>query len=228
MRRYWIEVAVIESWRLSRMNRCTPEEQKVVITLFLTLPTPPIVYYGEEIGMKNLEYAIVKEGSLSGTGRNRATTRTPMQWTSGLNAGFSTSDPKDIYLPVDNAPEFPNVEQQLNDRNSVLNYVKGLISLRNEIPALGVEGEWEYVGDLDNPYPMIYSRTLGDERYLVIFNPSGREVTADLPGVVGKPKWVYGNDKTRVKLSGLGNRAKVKMDPVSVAIIKDPQNLRAH
>jgi maltose alpha-D-glucosyltransferase/alpha-amylase len=52
-------------WRLTRLNRNTPEEQKVAITLFLTLPTPPIVYYGEEIGMRNLEYAPAKEGSFS-------------------------------------------------------------------------------------------------------------------------------------------------------------------
>ena len=57
-------------WRLTRMNRTTAEEQKVAITLFLTLPTPPIVYYGEEIGMRNLEYAPAKEGSVSS--RNRS------------------------------------------------------------------------------------------------------------------------------------------------------------
>jgi maltose alpha-D-glucosyltransferase/alpha-amylase len=127
---------------LTRLNRSTPEEQKIAITLFLTLPTPPIVYYGEEIGMRSLEFVRPKEGSLSS--RNRTACRTPMQWDTSINAGFSTvKDNTKLFLPVDPAPTFPNVAEQESDPNSVLNYVKGLIALRNATPALGTAGEWE-------------------------------------------------------------------------------------
>jgi maltose alpha-D-glucosyltransferase/alpha-amylase len=206
-------------WRLTRMNRNTPEEQKVSITLFLTLPTPPIVYYGEEIGMRNLEYAPAKEGSCSS--RNRSVCRTPMQWSTERNAGFSTvKNPKKLYLPVDNAPTFPNVAEQENDPNSVLSYVKGLLALRAATPALGVEGEWKYVGDLDNPYPMIYARTLGDEKYVVVFNPADREVEGTITLMGKKAEWVYGNNKKLAKCKTSKGGHTFKMKPISVAIYK--------
>ena len=206
-------------WRLTRMNRNTPEEQKVSITLFLTLPTPPIVYYGEEIGMRNLEYAFPKEGSFSS--RNRSTCRTPMQWSTERNAGFSTvKDARKLYLPVDNAPQFPNVAEQENDPNSVLSYMKGLLKLRAATPALGVEGEWKYVGDLDNPYPMIYARTLGNEKYVVVFNPADREVEGSIAPMGKRAEWVYGNDKKLAKCKTSKDGHTFKMKPISVAIFK--------
>lgn len=206
-------------WRLTRMNRNTPEEQKVVITLFLTLPTPPIVYYGEEIGMRNLEYAYPKEGSYSS--RNRSTCRTPMQWSTAPNAGFSTvKNSSKLYLPVDNAPTFPNVAEQENDPASVLSYVKGLLALRAATPALGVEGEWKYVGDMENPYPMIYARTLGEERYVVVFNPADREVEGSIVSMGKRAEWVYGNNEKLAKCKSSKEGHTFKMKPISVAIFK--------
>lgn len=206
-------------WRLTRMNRNTPEEQKVSITLFLTLPTPPIVYYGEEIGMRNLEYAYPKEGSFSS--RNRSTCRTPMQWDTTRHAGFSTvKEAKKLYLPVDNAPQFPNVAEQESNPNSVLAYVKGLLALRAKTPALGVEGEWKYVGDMDNPYPMIYARTLGEEKYVVVFNPADREVEGSIAPMGKKAEWVYGNDAKLAKCKTSKESHTFKMQPISVAIYK--------
>ena len=206
-------------WRLTRMNRSTPEEQKVAITLFLTLPTPPIVYYGEEIGMRNLEYAPPKEGSFSS--RNRSVCRTPMQWSRERNAGFSTvEDAAKLYLPIDNAPSFPNVAEQESDPGSVLSYVKGLLALRATTPALGVDGEWKYVGDLDNPYPMIYARTLGNEMYVVVFNPADREVEGSIAPLGKKAEWVYGNNAKLAKCKTSKAGHTFKMKPISVAIYK--------
>ena len=206
-------------WRLTRLNRTTPEEQKVAITLFLTLPTPPIVYYGEEIGMRNLEYAPAKEGSFSS--RNRSVCRTPMQWSTERNAGFSTvEDARKLYLPVDYSFTFPNVAEQEKDNNSVLAYVKGLLALRAATPALGVAGEWKYVGDLDNPYPMIYSRTLGEDKYVVLFNPADREVEGSIALMGKKVEWVYGNNASLAKCKTSKDGHTFKMQPISVAIFK--------
>ena len=206
-------------WRLTRLSRTTAEEQKIAITLFLTLPAPPIVYYGEEIGMRNLEFTHPKEGSLSS--RDRTPCRTPMQWDTTANAGFSTiADKTKLFLPVDPAPEFPNVAEQQNDPNSVLNYVKGLIALRSKIPALGTAGEWKYVGDMDNPYPMIYARTLGEEKYVVVFNPSKREVSGSTAPLGKKAEWIYGNNPKLAKCKSSKTGLTFTMKPFSVAIFR--------
>lgn len=199
------------------MNRNTVEEQKVVLTMFLTLPAPPIVYYGEEIGMRNLEYAPPKEGSFSS--RNRSTCRTPMQWDATDNLGFSTvKDASKLYLPVDNAPDAPTVAAEQTDENSVLNYVKWLIALRKATPALGAAGEWEYVGDLDNPYPMIYKRSAGGKNYLVVLNPSGRTATGSAAKLGKKAVWVYGNNARLAKCKTTADSHTFTMQPVSAAI----------
>lgn len=204
-------------WRLRRMNRNTVEEQKVVLTMFLTLPAPPIVYYGEEIGMRNLEYAPPKEGSFSS--RNRSTCRTPMQWDATDNLGFSTvKDASKLYLPVDNAPDAPTVAAEQTDENSVLNYVKWLITLRKATPALGAAGEWEYVGDLDNPYPMIYKRSAEGRNYLVVLNPSGRVATGSAAKLGKKAVWVYGNNARLAKCKTTADSHTFTMQPVSAAI----------
>ncbi len=206
-------------WRLTRMNRNTPEEHKVVVTLFLTLPSPPVVYYGEEIGMRNLDYALPKEGSF--TKRNRSVCRTPMQWSTEHNAGFSTvEDSSKLYLPVDNAFSFPNVAEQEKDANSVLAYIKGLLALRATTPALGVDGDWKYVGDMDNPYPMIYARTLGEEKYVVVFNPADREVEGTIAPLGKKTEWVYGNNPKLAKCKTSKEGHTFTMKPVSVAIYR--------
>ena len=81
-------------WRLNRNQRNTPEELKVTMTFFLLMPWIPTVYYGEEIGMRNIEDAPIKEGSFAR--RNRSSCRTPMQWDTTPNAGFSTADATNI------------------------------------------------------------------------------------------------------------------------------------
>lgn len=177
-------------WRLNRLQRNTPEQLKVALTFFFTLPPTPIIYYGEEIGMRNIEDAPYKEGSKSS--RNRSSCRTPMQWDSSANAGFSTAAENGIYLPIDPNPARPTVENEENDNNSLLNYVRGLIRLRKDIPAIGYEGGWQYVSSIDNPYPMVYLRSVGDEKYIVAMNPSARSATVTLSAISGIEKYVYG------------------------------------
>lgn len=206
-------------WRLTRLNRATAEEQKIALTFFLTLPAPPIVYYGEEIGMRNVECTRPKEGSFSS--RDRTPCRTPMQWDTTRNAGFSmVEDATKLFLPIDQISGFPNVAEQQNDPGSVLNYVKGLIALRSEIPALGTAGEWRYVGDMDNPYPMIYSRTLGNEKYVVVFNPSKREVSGSIAPLGKRAKWIYGNNSKLAKCKSSKTGHTFTMQPFSVAIFR--------
>ena len=204
-------------WRLNRLGRSTPAELKTAMTFFFTMPWIPIVYYGEEIGMRNIEDAPYKEGSK--TARNRSGCRTPMQWDSTLNAGFSSAAAEDIYLPFDPDPSRPTVAAQLNDPKSLLNYVRGLVALRNEYPALGTEGSWTYLSSLEQPYPMIFMRQLGEERFIVAINPSGKTVSSTFDAPADKAVAIYGTElSNRYKVKG--GKATIVMKPISATIFR--------
>lgn len=164
-----------DTWRLNRGSRNTPDQLKVALTFFLTMPWVPIVYYGEEIGMRSMDGVTPTEGS-----RDRAAQRTPMQWDSSRNAGFSKAKASDLYLPIDKDRNRPTVQAQIKVPSSLYNYVKGLLSLRREVPALGNTGGWRLASAPEQAYPVVYERFSGDELYLVILNPSAQNVTADL------------------------------------------------
>ena len=204
-------------WRLNRFDRNTPEQLKTALTLFLTLPAVPILYYGEEIGMRNLEDAPVKEGSY--TSRNRSSCRTPMQWDDSPNAGFSTADASRLYLPIDPSPARPTVAAEERDPQSILNYVKGLIALRRQTPALGTQGAWRFVSDVEQPYPMVYARELDGQKYLVALNPSKRSATARFASEGAAAEAVYGTGDG-AKYTSKNGLSTLKMKPVSAVILK--------
>jgi maltose alpha-D-glucosyltransferase/alpha-amylase len=138
------------------------EEQKAAMVLIFTMAGVPFVYYGDEIGMDYIPGLPSKEGGYIRTG-----SRTPMQWNSEKNHGFSDSDTP--YLPTDSKPNAPTVEQQLADPDSLLQFVKQLIAYHKENPALWADGELEIL----NPgYPFVYTRSSGDHKVLIAIDPS--------------------------------------------------------
>ena len=145
------------------------------MTFFLTLPGVPLIYYGDEIGMKYIDGLPNKEGSLLSKG-NRAGSRTPMQWDASAEAGFSTASPEHFYLPVDSSANRPNVAQQENDPHSLLNYTRRLLKLRKEYPALACRSEIKFWQEGKNNYPLVYERRKGNQRILICINPSGKEI----------------------------------------------------
>lgn len=150
------------------------EELKVAYTCLFTLPGVPFVYYGDEIGMDYVEGLVSKEG-----GYNRTGARTPMQWDKGAKAGFSTASPQKFYLPVDTRNGRPEVAAQEKDPDSLLHFVRRLIKLRRENPALASDGDFKPLYAVADTYPFVYERTLGKQRFVIAVNPSGRKVTAD-------------------------------------------------
>ena len=86
-------------------------------------------------------------------GYNRTGSRTPMQWNDEKNHGFSTSDTP--YLPTDNRDKAPTVANQINDRDSILSFVKELIGLHKENSALWADSEFKV---LRAGYPFIFER----------------------------------------------------------------------
>jgi alpha-glucosidase len=117
---------------------------KMLAALILTLPGTPILYYGEELGMvssdpKSLDAVKDPVGKLFWPQfKGRDGTRTPMQWDSSENAGFSTGIP---WLPVPSSASTFNVATESGDSDSILNFYKNLLGLRRASSALR-DGDW--------------------------------------------------------------------------------------
>ncbi len=145
-------------------------ELMIAYTFLFTMPGVPFLYYGDEIGMRYLQIP-TKEGGYERTG-----SRTPMQWTDGKNAGFSDGDEKDLYLPVDPAPDAPNVKAQEADPDSLLSVVKKLLAVRHAEEDLQADGLFETAYAASGKCPFVYHR--GD--ILVALNPSDETARASI------------------------------------------------
>ena len=170
-------------------------------TLFATLlhlhRGTPYIYQGEEIGMTNYPFASIDDvcdiQSLNyyalaiAAGRDpsevlagialmsRDNARTPMQWDTSPQAGFTTGQP---WLAVNPDYLSVNVEAARASTDSVWQHYRRLIQLRHELPIIT---DGDFVPLLtDHPTLWAFRRTQGSERLMVIGNVSGRTSTADL------------------------------------------------
>lgn len=161
---------------LIRIRNCGRDEQdlKVIHTFLLTMPGLPFIYYGDEIAMRQLENVPPKEGAYG----TRSGARTPMQWDSGANLGFSGAAPEKLYFPVDPGADAPTVAAQENDPNSFLSFTKKLVALRREEPALAADADFDPVYAEENKYPFVYMRKAAGSEILVLLNPADRTETA--------------------------------------------------
>lgn len=153
------------------------DELKVAFAFLLTMPGAPFIYYGDEIGLRYVENLVSVEGGYSRTG-----SRSPMQWNHGVNLGFSNASPEKLYIPTDDKPNSPTVEDQMKDPNSLYYEVKKLIALRREHSALLSDGDIEFVSDGADGSPLAYIRSSADEKILVVVNPADREAVLNVPG----------------------------------------------
>ncbi|ADW69907.1 maltose alpha-D-glucosyltransferase [Granulicella tundricola] len=120
-------------------------------SLLLSFPGTPIMYYGDEIGMGDNIYLGDRNG-----------VRTPMQWNSDRNAGFSKCDPARLYFPVVMDPiygyQVVNVEAQLSDQSSLLHWTRNMIALRKLFQVFG-RGTLEFLHP-ENRKVLAYLRDL--------------------------------------------------------------------
>lgn len=119
-------------------RRDAEAKARVTAALLFTLRGTPIVYYGEEIGMRTstLPRRLIHDPighKFWPAHRGRDGSRTPMQWSGGRNAGFTSGEP---WLPVDSSYMHRNVERESCDPDSLLNWYRRLIRLRSDSPAL--------------------------------------------------------------------------------------------
>lgn len=188
----------------------TEEELRCAWVFFLTQAGLPTIYYGEEIGMRYVEDCPPREGStLEGvTAVNAGTTfgersgsRTPMQWDQSQNAGFSSAAPKDLYLPIDPNPDRPTVAQQEADPDSLLHFVRRLLSLRQAHPALSAEASYTILNPAKDSYPMVILRELEGEALLIAINPSQNSQQLTIP-LAGTPTQFLLNNGCRFQNNG--------------------------
>jgi maltose alpha-D-glucosyltransferase/alpha-amylase len=131
--------------------------------LLLALPGTPVLYYGDEIGMGDNIYLGDRNG-----------VRTPMQWSSDRNAGFSRANPQRLHLPIIIDPEYHyesvNVEAQQNNLHSLLLWMRRLIALRRRYKAFS-RGSIEFLAP-SNTHVLAFLRRWGNECLLVVANLS--------------------------------------------------------
>src|SRR5580698_9552661 len=146
---------------------------KLMAGMYLTLRGTPIMYYGEELGMENND-PVRKEDVKDPIGiagwpkeKGRDGERTPMQWNDSPYAGFSPTRP---WLPVPASFKTHNVDSELADPNSILQFYKRLLALRHHEPAL-LYGDYVALNQ-DNPNVLSYLRRYKNEAVLVVLNMS--------------------------------------------------------
>jgi glycosidase len=201
---------------LSRLNiERSVEDLEIIYAFSLTMPGIPFIFYGNEIGMRQLYDLPYVEGAY----KPRAGGRTPMQWKPGKNLGFSTADPEQLYLAVDPAKDAPTVAEQEKDPNSLLNRVKRLIQLRKKEKALNAYSEFVPVYMKENSYPFVYARAYENNMILVILNPAARKTEAKfiLKPIISRYEYLAG---TRIKIDIQGSKYMVSMPGQSYAILK--------
>lgn len=145
------------------------DELKFYYTFMYTMPNVPFMYYGDEIGMKFEEKITSVEGGYKRTG-----TRSPMQWTSEKNAGFSKGEK--LYIPINPDREGISVEEEKDDENSLLSFIKKLLALKTEHTALDNDASLEFI-NTPNYSPLIYARKKGREKLLVAINVTKKKYT---------------------------------------------------
>jgi alpha-glucosidase len=164
---------------------------KVAAALLLTVRGAAFMYYGEEIGQRNLLLPNAdafdppaRRSSFLFPWWNRDQARGPMSWRDGPGAGFTTGRP---WLPVAPDAAQRNVAVQSADPDSVLSFYRRLIALRRGTPAIG-HGDQELldVGDAD---VLAYTRTTEGSSALVLLNFASREATVELPAAGAGRSW---------------------------------------
>lgn len=172
------------------------ESAKMLGTAIHMLRGTPYVYQGEELGMTNAYFTDIdqykdvesknyyeimrKQGktheeALQILGqRSRDNGRTPMQWSGAAHGGFSKAEP---WIGIPKNYTWINVEAEMDDPDSILNYYRKLIALRKELPVIK-EGAIEFISHED-PHVFAYRRSLGEEELLVFNNLGEKEIKID-------------------------------------------------
>ncbi|MEZ5057021.1 MAG: alpha-amylase family glycosyl hydrolase [Saprospiraceae bacterium] len=195
---------------------------KMLTTLILSMRGTPYYYYGDELGMTNIRFDDIKDYNdvqvknryqylVENNGNieeyltylkhmSRDNGRTPMQWTSGKNAGFTSGTP---WLKVNANHDTINVATEEKNPNSCLNYFRKAVQFRKDHKVL-VYGDYELLlPDDENIYAFIRSNE--EEKLLVVLNFSKEEKNIGLPEDINVGETMLNNyDEMQINGSELG------------------------
>jgi alpha-glucosidase len=166
-------------------SRVGPAQARLAAMLLLTLRGTPTLYYGDEIGMRDVTVPPEKvqdpyEKNVPGCGLGRDPQRAPMQWSAAKNAGFTTGEP---WLPIAEDYTHVNVAAERNDPASMLTLHSQLIKVRHGEPAFEV-GQFELLeadGDVltyvrrDRESAFFIALNLGPQPQVINFSPNASE-----------------------------------------------------
>ena len=185
------------------------ESAKMLATMLHGMQGTPYIFQGEELGMTNIKLDIsryvdveilnlYKERTAAGYShedvmasiyaRGRDNARTPMQWTAGENAGFTTGTP---WLPVNENHSVINAEAALADENSTFHYYQKLIALRKEYNVF--RDGWFELMDPENEAVFAYTRDTDNAHMLVVCNFTAEDQDWKLPWNYAGAKKLIGN-----------------------------------
>ncbi len=165
--------------RLAPLMENDKDRIKLMNSMLLSMPGSPIIYYGDEIGMGDNVFVGDRNG-----------VRTPMQWSPDRNAGFSRADPQRLYLqPIMDAMygyESVNVETQLRDKSSLLQWTRRMLAVRKTSRAFG-RGRRTFLKP-GNRKILAYISEHDDDVILSVFNLSraAQPVELDLSAFKGR------------------------------------------
>ena len=162
---------------------------KLAFAFLLSMPGAPYIYYGDEIGMRYIEGLTSKEG-----GYNRTGARSPMQWDDSKNAGFSTADADNLYIPIDPDTSRPTAKAQMEEVDSLRAEVKKLIAVRQAHKPLQNLGDIEFISDGSKGKPLAYIRSFENEKILVVINPSNDAQEISLKHKVSDMVYSFGKE----------------------------------
>lgn len=180
--------------RMGSEGQYWKESAKMLAAAIHLMRGTPYIYQGEEIGMTNPHfrtidqyrdveslhyYEILKKNGKTEEevleilgARSRDNSRTPMQWTSGKNGGFSQAEP---WIPMADHADRITVEAQEKEADSILGFYKKLIAVRKANPVIA-EGSIAFM-ETENPDVLAYERCLGEGRILVWNNRTERKIS---------------------------------------------------
>lgn len=165
--------------RLAPLVQADRRRIELLNSLMLSMPGTPIIYYGDEIAMgDNIHLS------------DRDSVRTPMQWSPDRNGGFSRADPPDLVLPTNMGSiygyETVNVEAQLRDQYSILNWMRLMLAVRRRHAAFG-RGALKLLFP-KNRKVLAYLRQQENDTLLCVANlaASSQAVELDLSQFVGR------------------------------------------
>ena len=206
---------------------------KMLTTLIMTMRGTPYYYNGDELGMTNAGFSTIKdyrdmallneyqhEINIGGDLKiflkrkqfeSRDNGRTPFQWDGSKNGGFTTGTP---WLKVNSNYKYVNAAEQEKDPNSVLNYFRKIVKLRKALPEL-VYGKYTLL-DKENRSVYAYTRTLGNNKVLVVLNFSRTNTTFYLPENAGAPGEVLLNNENEIIFS----KKVIKLKPYQAVVFR--------